>query len=188
MKTAKRILMDNTGPAGSLNTDKVAVALLQYHNTPLRDINRSPAQLAAGRQLRDGIPVDKRHYRVCRNWKRTLREREIKIAEANQHLINKQGNDRVLPPISIGEHVWVQNQATNRWDRSGTVVEALDYRRYTVKLDGSGRLSQRNRKHLKVIDMLPATDTESSDASTPIDPQVTRPRRQRRRPDRFGCV
>ena len=110
------------------------------------------------------------------------------MAEANQHLINKQGNDRVLPPISIGEHVWVQNQATNRWDRSGTVIEALDYRRYTIKLDGSGRLSQRNRKHLKVIDMPPATDTESSDTSTPIDPQVTRPRRQRRRPDRFGCV
>ena len=36
VKTAKRILMNNTGPGGSLNTVKVSVALLQYHNTPLK--------------------------------------------------------------------------------------------------------------------------------------------------------
>ena len=59
VKTAKRILMDNTGPGGTLNTDKVSVALLQYHNTPLREINRSPAQLATGRQLRDGVLADR---------------------------------------------------------------------------------------------------------------------------------
>ena len=84
VKSAKRILMDNTGPGGSLETDKVSVALLQYHNTPLRDINKSPAQLAAGRQLRDGIPVDKRHYRVCRNWRSTLKERETKMTEEHE--------------------------------------------------------------------------------------------------------
>ena len=68
------------------------------------------------------------------------------------------------------------------------MIEALDYRRYTVKLDDSGRLSQRNRKHLKVIEKKPATETEPSDASTPIDPQGARPIRQRRCPDRFGYV
>ena len=34
VKTAKRLLRDNTGPGGTLNTDKVSVALLQYLNTP----------------------------------------------------------------------------------------------------------------------------------------------------------
>ena len=58
------VVMDNTGPGGSLNTDKVSVALLQYYNTPLRDINLSPAQLATGRQLRDGVPADRQHYKV----------------------------------------------------------------------------------------------------------------------------
>ena len=74
VKTAKRILMDNTGPGGSLDTDKVSVALLQYHNTPLRDINASPAQLATGRQLRDGIPASKEHYIVSSKWRKVLRD------------------------------------------------------------------------------------------------------------------
>ena len=72
VKTAKRILMDNTGPMGTLNTDKVSVALLQYHNTPLREVNKSPAQLATGRQLRDGVPAEKQHYKVNENWSKTL--------------------------------------------------------------------------------------------------------------------
>ena len=64
VKAAKRLLMTNTGPGGSLNTDRVSSALLQYLNTPLRGINKSPAQLAAGRQLRDGVPAAKQHYKV----------------------------------------------------------------------------------------------------------------------------
>ena len=186
VKTAKRILMDNTGPGGSLDTDKVAVALLQYHNTPLRDINRSPAQLAAGRQLRDGIPADKRHYGICRNWRSALKERERKMAEAHQEIIKKQGNARTLPSITTGTRVWVQNPVNNNWEKSGTVVESLANRQYTVKIDGSGRISRRNRKHLKVINEPPATSTAHSDPMTPASQQETRPRRHRRRPDRLS--
>ena len=36
--------------------------------------------------------------------------------------------------------------------RPGTVIETLKYRQYTIRLDGSGRLSLRNRTHLKPID------------------------------------
>ena len=185
VKTAKRILMDNTGPGGSLNTDKVSVALLQYYNTPLRGINQSPAQLATGRQLRDGIPTDSKHYRVSGNWRKTLMARETKLAKAHQDLVCKQGNSRVLPPIGTGERVWVQDQFTNKWDRSGTITEALDHRQYTVKLDGSGRLSRRNRRHLKVISELPTTARVPSDPVTPATQQDSRPRRNTRQPDRL---
>ena len=57
VKSAKRMLRGNIGASGSLNSDKVSLALLQYLNTPLRDIDKSPAQLATGRQLRDGVPA-----------------------------------------------------------------------------------------------------------------------------------
>ena len=43
--------MDNIGAKGSLNTDNVAVVLLQYRNTPLRGIGKLPAELALGREL-----------------------------------------------------------------------------------------------------------------------------------------
>ena len=45
VKSLKRLLADNTGARGSINTDDLARALLQYRNTPLRDINTSPQEL-----------------------------------------------------------------------------------------------------------------------------------------------
>ena len=109
MKTAKRILMDNTGPGGSLNTDKVSMALLQYLNNPLRDINKSPAQLATGRQLRDGVPALKQHYRVNIHWQKSLRDREVQMAETNDKLTMSGETHRTLPPMNAGERVYVQN-------------------------------------------------------------------------------
>ncbi len=64
VKTAKRIIRDNTSPGGSLDNDKATLAILQYLNTPLRCINKSPAQLATGRQLRDGVPMAGQHLRL----------------------------------------------------------------------------------------------------------------------------
>ena len=49
--------MGNTEPKGTINTDKIAKALLQHRNTPLRGVNKSPAQLALGRDLRDSLPL-----------------------------------------------------------------------------------------------------------------------------------
>ena len=46
----------------------------------------------------------------------------------------------------------MQNQTGNypkRWDRSGTIVDVLGHDSYLVKIDGSGRLTQRNRRFLR---------------------------------------
>lgn len=64
VKAAKRMLRGNVGTDGQLNTRKVTQALLQYLNTPLRDRDMSPAQLAAGRQLRNGVPAPRQRYLV----------------------------------------------------------------------------------------------------------------------------
>ena len=124
--------MDNTGPGGTLNTDKVSVALLQYHNTPLREINKSRAELATGRQLRDGVPADKQHYKVNKNRCRTLHERELKLAERHKKREIDRGIHRTLSQLSTGNRVWVQNPRSLRWDKSGTVVENLGHRQYTA--------------------------------------------------------
>ena len=39
----------------------------------------------------------------------------------------------------------------NKWDVSGTIVEVLDHNAYLVRVDGSGRVSKRNRQFLKLI-------------------------------------
>ena len=36
VKSAKRMLMNNLGPGGNVENDKVSRALLQYRNTPIK--------------------------------------------------------------------------------------------------------------------------------------------------------
>ena len=59
-----------------------------------------------------------------------------------------------LVPLEIGQVVLVQNQTgknPSRWDKSGQVIEVLPFDQYRVKIDGTGRLSLRNRKFLRAI-------------------------------------
>ena len=59
-----------------------------------------------------------------------------------------------LPPLLIGQAVQVQNQTgtkPNKWLSTGVIVETLPHRQYRIRIDGSRRLSLRNRKFLKPI-------------------------------------
>ena len=50
--------------------------------------------------------------------------------------------------------VQIQNQKgtdPKRWNKSGKVIERLDYDQYLVKVDGGGRLTRRNRRFLRKI-------------------------------------
>ena len=175
VKSSKRIIRSCISGTGSLDNDKVSLAILQYLNTPLRGINKSPAQLATGRQLRDGVPSAKLNFMVDRHWKKSIRERECQVAERNKKIVDS-GTDRKLAPLQPGTQVRVQNQATKAWDRLGVVVEQRPYRQYTVRLDGSGRPSIRNQRHLKVIKILP------SGQDPPPSSSHTRPTRKREPP------
>ena len=68
VKTAKRILWDNTSRNGSIDNNKAARALLQYHNTPLPDLKLSPAQILFHRQSRDHIPAYPSQYHLHEEW------------------------------------------------------------------------------------------------------------------------
>ena len=170
VKSAKRLLRANTGVGGSLDSDSAAVALLQYLNTPLRGVDKSPAQLAMGRQLRDGIPVHRQHYKVDIHWRQTLGAREREAARQQEAWVERQGTPRSLPPFAPGTQVWLQDQATKLWDRRGVVTEVLPCRQYTVKLDGSGRLTLRNRRHMRAVrgSTQPPTRTPSPPRQRPV--------------------
>ena len=157
VKSLKRLLMGNTGSKGSINNDAVASALLQYRNTPLREINKSPAQLALGRQLRDTIPLPKQRYKVSPHWAQYLREREKSMSQTNE--ISKERYDqhsRTLEQLDIGDKVRCQNTRSKKWDRTGIVLEYNGHRQYNIKIDGSCRPSIRNRRHLwKIVEPTP---------------------------------
>ena len=155
VKVSKRLLMDNCDANGSIDNDKVARALLQYRNTPLQDINLSPAQILFGRMLRDHTPTLPTLYQLRPEWRIRADERENALSKRNAKIIESYDkHTRTLPELNVNDHVAVQNQHgshSRRWSKTGKVVEKHDNRQYTVRMDGSRRVTLRNRKFLKQI-------------------------------------
>jgi len=57
-----------------------------------------------------------------------------------------------LLPLSIGDNVRIQNQTSPhplQWDKTGVVIEVRQYAQYTIRVDGSRRITLRNRKFLR---------------------------------------
>ena len=156
VKTAKRILEENTAADGSLNTDRACRALLQYRNTPLQHFGLSPAQILFHRQLRDCIPTSSEHLKPHSSWLIAANDREQAFYQRNQRLISEYNRTaHVLPPLTVGSTVLIHDGTNRRrWNRVGTVV-AVNDRNYTLRMHGSGRVVTRNRKFLKLSGPVP---------------------------------
>ena len=155
VKTGKRLIRENTSPGGGIDTNCFARAILQYRNTPLRDVKLSPAQLLFHRELRDFLPTHPSKYRLNEDWLLQAKKRESMCAENNKRLQESQQNGRnlSLQPLKLGTHVVIQTkQAGNKylWNKTGKIVEVLPHRQYLIRVDGSGRITRRNRKFLKL--------------------------------------
>ena len=168
VKTMKRLIMDNAGGEGNLDTDAVQRAVLQYRNTPDPDTKISPAMCVFGRMIRDFIPVILGKYFPHDTWCDTLRAREDALRK--RHIKTHKywsEHTRRLPALAVGDQVCIQNQTgqhLNKWDRTGTVVEVKQHDQYQVKVDGSGRVTLRNRRFLRKF-----TPIISPEPPQPID-------------------
>ena len=155
VKSAKRMLRENVSPSGHLNTDKFLRALLNHRNTPDRDTGLSPAQVIFGHPIRDFLPVKPGRYKPRQEWMMTMEKREQALARRHarqEQLLSE--HTKTLPPLKVSDVVSIQNQHGPhplKWDKSGTVVEVMQYDQYKIRMDGSGRASIRNRKFLKKI-------------------------------------
>ena len=169
VKKAKRILMDNINPNGSLNNDNFLRAMLQARNTPEPDCNVSPAEVVFGRPIRDAFSFVNRCAKfrnpsVRPTWRQawSLKERAMKCRMI-RNCERLDEHTRPLTPLHIGDQVLIQNQRgphPTKWDKSGMIVDVKPYDQYLVKVDGSGRLTTRNRRFLCTF--LPASLTVSS--------------------------
>ncbi len=153
VKTVKRMLESNTGRSGSLDTDALQAAMLQYRNTPDPVTKMSPAMCVFGRSIRDFVPVSPGQYAPHPEWREMLDNREEVLRERHDRAGERwKEHTKQLLPLKVGDHVRLQNQTgphPNKWDRTGCVVEVRQHDQYVIRVDGSGRQTLRNRKFLR---------------------------------------
>ena len=89
---------------------------------------------------------------------KALRARFVRTSEKlNMHC-------RDLKKLDVGDRCFIQNQtgpSPKRWDRTGIVMEINPHNQYSVRVDGSRRLTTRNRRFLRyfqpAVDMIQPT-------------------------------
>ena len=193
VKGMKRLLRDNIRSNGELDTDAVTRGILQLRNTPETDSGLSPAQVLLGRTLRDTLPlrppfphrttVFDPNSAVSRVWKDvwSAKEQALKTRLARQ--VDKlEVGSHTLKPLEIGDTVRIQNQTGNhptKWDKTGTVMQIGDNDQYIVMVDGSRRLTLRNRRYLRKmirpIQPVKPLQTESLPSYIPASPATRSP-------------
>ena len=153
VKSMKRLITNNTGLNGDLDIDDFQQAILQYRNTPDRDTKLSPAMQIFGRPIRDLIPILPGKYHPHGTWRSSLAAREEALRSRHMRDLERwTEHTKQLPPLRVGDHVRLQNQTgpyPTKWDKTGLVIEVRQFNQYLVKMDGSGRVTLRNRKFLR---------------------------------------
>ena len=179
VKSAKRLIRDNTSSSGIPDWDKINRALLNHRNTPDPEWKLSPAQLIFGRPVRDFLPIKMNMYNPAEVWITDRETRELALRH-RMHMGQERWSQHTkdLAGLQVGQHVSVQNQAgagkiAKQWDRTGVVVEDLGHRKYRVRVDGSGRLTDRNRQFLR--EFKPATFSRPGATARRDIPEHTEP-------------
>ena len=163
VKAMKRLLLDHVDESGSMDTDAVMRGMLQLRNTPERDSGLSPAQVLLGRNLRDSLPaypalsgrtaIFDKSSPVDNHWKDTWHAKEMALRARLAKQVDKlDAHSHSLVPLCVGDSVRIQNQGgnhPNKWDKTGTVVQTGDNDQYIIRVDGSRRLTLRNRRFLR---------------------------------------
>ena len=140
VKNMKKLL----AKTNTIDSEDFQKSLLMFRNTPTADIGFSPAQLFFGRGMRTLLPQLDDNFKYF-NVHSAVRSRQMHAEKKTEKLnVGK----RELPPLHVGDEVYVQNTKTNLWDSRGIVKTAKSSgRSYEIDME-SGRTYWRNRKYL----------------------------------------
>lgn len=168
VKAIKHLIM-KAAPNGNIQSEEFLRGLLEVRNTP-NCTGRSPAQMIYGHPLRTCVPAHPAAYRP--EWQPNTEECDRRAAKQDLDVQARyNGSARQLPVLSVNQHVRIQDPATKRWYRTGTVVAQPRPRQYEVRLP-NGRILKRNRIHLRPVP--PADGTAITDHQVPAAGTVPR--------------
>ena len=128
----------------SRNFDQFLVALMNYNNTPLCDIELSPSQLSQNRRMRTKIITTSNLLEpsLNENLVKKFKEKQLK----SEFYYNRNVKER--QDFKVGDFVWVQKQDYT-WV-SGQIISKLKQpRSYEVRL-GNGTVLRRNSRFLRI--------------------------------------
>ena len=77
VKSAKRMLEDNTGAQGNVNTDKFLAAQLAHRNKPDPETTLSSSAVVFGRRIKDPLPHVPGKLKVSPRWHEVLKRDAI---------------------------------------------------------------------------------------------------------------
>ena len=121
----------------------------------MQDVRLSPAQIIFGRQMKDFIPVLAGKYRPSQEWGFVQEDRDRALARRLQVDGSRlERNTRQLKEIPVGTAVSIQNQTgrhPTKWNKTGIVIENQPFNKVLVRVDGSRRVTTRNRRFVRVI-------------------------------------
>ena len=141
--------------SGSLDSDSVTQALICHANTRCKVLQKSPAELAFGRTLKDFFPRSVASLlpipaNILSGDMKDKLQGKIR-AEMGQKWSE---HTKVLPDLKNGDFVQLQNLTGRnplKSDYNGIIVGRHNLHSYAVKVNGTGRITVRNRASLRKI-------------------------------------
>ena len=192
VKSSKRMLQDRVSRAGNIDNDKFVKAILQYRNTPHNDCRISPAQMVFGRTLRDHIPCLPYKYAASANWCVSQELKKMMMTKSREVDGEKSArNTRSLQSLPMGTPAAIQNQSgryPTKWDKTGVIMEVRPQEQIVVKVDGSRRLTLRNRRFVHELDPRKTSLEDLRPTTSTTQQQMPRQGRMRRSAGHDSCT
>lgn len=111
------------------------LALMQYRNSPVKNVNQSPNELMFGRLMKTNLPVStdllKNHDNLNTNTKGLLAKGFRKAKQQQEKYYNR--NAHILPKLSTGDSVRYKKLANARNWENAELIKRLDNRNYLIK-------------------------------------------------------
>ena len=111
---------------------------------------------------------------IHQKWRQAWQTKEDALYE--RHMKNSAAlseHSKTLFPLTLGCKVFIQNQDKSskyykKWNRTGTVKEVRDFDQYVICIDGTGRLTCRNRQFLRTCPERKPSDFTTRSFPTPV--------------------